>query len=96
VRVRADHGKGGRAAARYVVDKLHGKGTIIELEGTPGVSPAIDRKKGFDEVRSIGHDAKKTVHRVVSDYVADFKSEPEQGLKEGDPRLPTKALQNRR
>jgi ribose transport system substrate-binding protein len=23
---------------------------VIELEGTPGASPAIDRKKGFDEV----------------------------------------------
>jgi ribose transport system substrate-binding protein len=46
----ADNVEGGRAAARYIVDKLKGKGTVIELEGTPGSSPAIDRKKGFDEV----------------------------------------------
>jgi ribose transport system substrate-binding protein len=46
----ADNVEGGRAAARYVVDKLKGKGTVIELEGSPGSSPAIDRKKGFDEV----------------------------------------------
>ena len=26
-----------------------GKAKIIELEGTTGASPAIDRKKGFDE-----------------------------------------------
>jgi ribose transport system substrate-binding protein len=50
VHVGADNVEGGRAAARYVADKLGGKGNIIELEGTPGASPAIDRKKGFDEV----------------------------------------------
>jgi ribose transport system substrate-binding protein len=50
VHVGADNVEGGRAAARFVVQKLNGKGTIIELEGTPGASPAIDRKKGFDEV----------------------------------------------
>ncbi len=50
VHVGADNVEGGRAAARYVIDKLGGKGSVIELEGTPGASPAIDRKKGFDEV----------------------------------------------
>jgi ribose transport system substrate-binding protein len=50
VHVGADNVEGGRAAARFVVQKLGGKGNIIELEGTPGASPAIDRKKGFDEV----------------------------------------------
>ena len=50
VHIGADNVEGGRAAARYVVSKLNGKGNVIELEGTPGASPAIDRKKGFDEV----------------------------------------------
>jgi len=50
VHIGADNVEGGRAAARYVVAKLNGKGNVIELEGTPGASPAIDRKKGFDEV----------------------------------------------
>jgi len=50
VHVGADNVEGGRAAARYMVEKMGGSGTIIELEGTPGASPAIDRKKGFDEV----------------------------------------------
>jgi ribose transport system substrate-binding protein len=50
VHVGADNVEGGRAAGRYVIDKLGGKGSVIELEGTPGASPAIDRKKGFDEV----------------------------------------------
>jgi ABC-type sugar transport system substrate-binding protein len=50
VHVGADNVEGGRVAARYIVEKLAGKGAVIELEGTPGASPAIDRKKGFDEV----------------------------------------------
>jgi len=50
VHVGADNVEGGRAAARYIVKMLNGHGNIIELEGTPGASPAIDRKKGFDEV----------------------------------------------
>ena len=50
VHVGADNVEGGRAAGRYVLEKLGGKGGVIELEGTPGASPAIDRKKGFDEI----------------------------------------------
>jgi ribose transport system substrate-binding protein len=50
VHVGADNVAGGRIAARYIVQKLGGKGGVIELEGTPGASPAIDRKRGFDEV----------------------------------------------
>lgn len=50
VHVGADNVEGGRVAARYMIKALGGKGNVIELEGTPGASPAIDRKKGFDEV----------------------------------------------
>ena len=50
VHVGADNVEGGRVAARFIIEKLGGKGNVIELEGTPGASPAIDRKKGFDEV----------------------------------------------
>ncbi|MCP4397831.1 MAG: D-ribose ABC transporter substrate-binding protein [bacterium] len=50
VHVGADNVEGGRVAARYVIEQLGGKGKVIELEGTPGASPAIDRKAGFDEV----------------------------------------------
>jgi ABC-type sugar transport system substrate-binding protein len=50
VHVGADNVEGGRAAGRYVLDKLKGTGSVIELEGTPGASPALDRKKGFDEI----------------------------------------------
>ncbi len=45
----------GRLAARFVVEKLGNKGTVIELEGPPGYASAVDRKAGFDEViRSSG------------------------------------------
>ena len=40
----------GRRAARWLAKKMNGKATILELQGTPGSAPAIDRKKGFEEV----------------------------------------------
>jgi ribose transport system substrate-binding protein len=50
VHVGADNVEGGRVAARFILERLGGKGILIELEGTPGASPAIDRKTGFHEV----------------------------------------------
>jgi len=47
VHVGADNVEGGRIAAVYTAAKLDGKGKIIELQGTPGSSPAIDRGSGF-------------------------------------------------
>jgi simple sugar transport system substrate-binding protein len=40
----------GRLAARWLVKKVKGKARIVELQGTPGAAPAIDRQKGFMEV----------------------------------------------
>ncbi len=39
----------GRMAAAWLGEKLGGKGNIVELQGTPGAAPAIDRKRGFAE-----------------------------------------------
>jgi ribose transport system substrate-binding protein len=39
----------GRRAAEWLVKATDGKAKIIELEGTTGADPAIERKKGFDE-----------------------------------------------
>ena len=36
-------------AANWLAKKLNGKGNVVELQGTPGAAPAIDRKKGFQE-----------------------------------------------
>ncbi len=40
----------GRMAAEWLREKTGGVAKIIELQGTPGAAPAIDRKKGFEEV----------------------------------------------
>jgi galactofuranose transport system substrate-binding protein len=37
----------GRRAGEWLAGKMKGKGNIVELQGTPGAAPAIDRKKGF-------------------------------------------------
>jgi len=37
----------GKADAIYLAKAMDHKGNIVELEGTPGSSPQIDRKKGF-------------------------------------------------
>jgi ribose transport system substrate-binding protein len=39
----------GRRAAEWLVEATGGEAKIIELEGTTGADPAIDRKKGFDD-----------------------------------------------
>jgi simple sugar transport system substrate-binding protein len=42
----------GRKAARWLVGEFEGSGTvnIVQLEGAPGAAPAMDRKRGFQEV----------------------------------------------
>ncbi len=40
----------GRRAARWLVEKGYTDVKIVELQGTVGSAPAIDRKKGFEEV----------------------------------------------
>ncbi|MFW6169410.1 MAG: substrate-binding domain-containing protein [Planctomycetota bacterium] len=65
--VGADNVEGGRVAARYLIEKTGGDGRIIELEGTPGASPAIDRKKGFHEVIDSSN------MEVIASQTADFK-----------------------
>jgi len=39
----------GRMAGEWLAKKMDGKGNVVELQGTPGAAPAIDRKKGFEE-----------------------------------------------
>lgn len=43
----------GKRAAQWLIQEMGGKAKIIELEGTVGASPAIDRKKGFaDQIKT--------------------------------------------
>jgi len=39
----------GRMAGDWLAAKTGGKANIVELQGTPGAAPAIDRKKGFEQ-----------------------------------------------
>jgi len=47
--IASDFVQEGRMAAEWLAKKLGGKGNIVELQGTTGAAPAIDRKKGFEE-----------------------------------------------
>ncbi len=70
IHVGADNVEGGRAAARYIIEELGGKGKVIQLEGTPGSSAAIDRKAGFDEIMDAS-----SVEVVVSQTAEFSRSE---------------------
>jgi ribose transport system substrate-binding protein len=48
--VGADNVEGGRTAGLFIAHLLKGEGRVIELTGTPGSSPAIDRGSGFNDV----------------------------------------------
>lgn len=50
VNVCGDYVQGGRAAARFIIEKLGNKGSVIELEGPFGSPDSIARKNGFEEV----------------------------------------------
>jgi ribose transport system substrate-binding protein len=47
--IQSDFIREGKRAAVQMAKATKGNATIIELEGTTGASPAIDRKKGFDD-----------------------------------------------
>ena len=60
--VASDQVKEGAVAAQWLDDTVAGKPcTIVQLEGTVGSSPAINRKKGFDDV--IAQHANFTISR---------------------------------
>ncbi len=40
----------GQEAGKWLAKKMNGKANIVELQGTPGAAPAIDRKKGFEDI----------------------------------------------
>ncbi len=76
VHVGADNVEGGRAAARFILGKLADGGKVIELEGLPGASPTIDRKKGFHEAVA------GTKVEVVVSQTANFKRAEGQAVME--------------
>lgn len=46
--IASDNQAGGKMAADFLVDKLGGKGNVVELQGIPGSSAANERGAGFD------------------------------------------------
>jgi simple sugar transport system substrate-binding protein len=57
----------GRRAGRWLAQRTGGKAVIAELVGTPGSAPAIDRKKGFEEIL-----AANPGMRIVRSQSGDF------------------------
>ncbi|OPJ57032.1 ribose ABC transporter substrate-binding protein RbsB [Alkalithermobacter paradoxus] len=47
--IASDNIAGGKMAGEYILEKLGGNGSVVELEGIPGTSAARDRGKGFNE-----------------------------------------------
>jgi len=66
--IESDNAEGGRMAARLIARLLKGKGRVIELEGIPGTSAALERGVGFNEALKAFPDIK-----VVAREVADFE-----------------------
>jgi galactofuranose transport system substrate-binding protein len=64
----SDFTEEGRKAGRWLLDNVKG-GTvnIVELQGTVGSAPAIERKKGFEEVI-----AGKPEYKVIRSQTGDF------------------------
>ncbi|MCX5670082.1 MAG: substrate-binding domain-containing protein, partial [Planctomycetota bacterium] len=58
----------GEMAAEWLAKKMGGKGILIELEGTTGAAPAIDRKKGFDEALAKKYPEMKIIMSQTGDF----------------------------
>lgn len=59
--------KSGKIAGQFLVDKLGGKGNIVEIQGIMGTNVAQNRSAGFNEIISANPDMK-----IVATQVADF------------------------
>ena len=47
--IASDNVAGGKMAGEFIIEKLGGKGKVVELEGVPGTSAARDRGQGFND-----------------------------------------------
>ncbi len=64
----SDFTEEGRKAARWMLENVKGDNVnIVELQGTVGSAPAIDRKKGFEEVI-----AGKSQFKIIRSQTGDF------------------------
>jgi len=65
--IASDFVEEGRMAGEWLAKHTGGKCNIVQLEGTPGSAPAIDRKKGFEEVI-----AKYPGMKIIKSQTGDF------------------------
>ncbi|HUU96059.1 MAG TPA: ABC transporter substrate-binding protein [Phycisphaerae bacterium] len=65
--IASDFVEEGRMAAEWLAKKMNGKANIVELQGTTGSAPAIDRKKGFEEALK-----KHAGMKIIKSQSADF------------------------
>lgn len=65
--IASDFVEEGRMAAEWLAEKTGGKARIVELQGTTGAAPAIDRQKGFAEVIA-GHPGMTIVKSQSADF----------------------------
>jgi inositol transport system substrate-binding protein len=72
--VGADNVLGGEAQAKWLMDSYPNGAAIVNLQGQPGASPAIDRNKGVHNVL----DAHKDKYKFVAEQTANFARD--QGL----------------
>jgi simple sugar transport system substrate-binding protein len=57
----------GKKAGQWLMDNSSGPTNVVELQGTTGAAPAIDRKEGFEEVTKSNPDIK-----IVASQTGDF------------------------
>ena len=74
----------GKTAGEALVKATGGKGTIIELEGSTGSSPANDRKKGFDDVIA-ANPGMKIVASQSGDFARDKGRQVAEALLQAHP-----------
>ena len=68
--VGADNVRGGEKQGEYLLEILPDGGQIIELQGSVGASPAIDRSAGFNSVIE-GNDAYEIVFQQTAGFARD-------------------------
>jgi len=73
----------GRMAGEWLAEKTGGTANIVELQGTPGAAPAIDRKKGFEQAIA-NHPGMKIIKSQTGEFTrAKGKEVMEAFLKSG-------------
>jgi galactofuranose transport system substrate-binding protein len=66
--IASDFVEEGMLAAEWLAKKVKGKAGIVELQGTPGSAPALDRKKGFEQGIS-----KHPGMKIIASQSGDFR-----------------------